>query len=236
MTFSLSLSIKQAIVNHARAALPKEACGVVINGKVMEVKNNHFSPLSNFAISAEDYAKLEEQGTIQAIYHSHPAGVDGFSQADVKACKQSNIPWVVFSCRTGNFFYADPTGSLPYEGRQWVYGVQDCYALLRDFYKREFNIALDDFPRGQEKEWEKPEWQMFDKHYASQGFVAVNEAGQKGDMLLMHVGAPSPNHVGVLSSDGTFYHHLMNRFSERNVYGGYWAKITTQVLRHQQLL
>jgi cell wall-associated NlpC family hydrolase len=118
-----------------------------------------------------------------------------------------------------------------------VYGIHDCYAILKDFYQREFNITLDDFPRGEELEWEKDEWRMFDRHYAQQGFVPIDKPGNKGDFLLMQIGAPSPNHAGTIAEDGwSFYHHLVNRRSERTVYGGYWAKITTKVLRHRDLL
>jgi proteasome lid subunit RPN8/RPN11 len=236
MTFPFSLSIKQAIANHAAEAGAHEACGMIVNQQILRVANSHPSPCSHFAISAENYAAAESKGTIEAIYHSHPQGKNGFSIADVKACKQSNIPWIVYDCQTGNFFYANPTGGAPYEGRQWIYGIHDCYSLQRDYYKNELGIELSDFTRGEEGEWEKPEWQMFANNYADQGFVEIKSATQKGDMLLMQIGAPSPNHTGVFLGDNTFYHHLAGRLSERNVYGGYWAKITTKVLRHKFLL
>jgi proteasome lid subunit RPN8/RPN11 len=234
---NIPLSIKQGVANHAHKAAPEEACGVVVNGKVIELKNAHPEPEKNFAITAADYARMEDIGDIEAIYHSHPLNhAKGFSKFDIKSCKQSNIPWILFDNKSGDFYYADPTGNAPYEGRQWIYGIHDCYAILRDFYRREFGIVLDDFPRGDELEWKQDEWRMFERHYADQGFVETEKADRKGDFLLMQVGAPSPNHAGVLLQDGTFYHHLMNRRSERTVYGGYWAKITTKVLRHKDLL
>ena len=233
----IPLNIKQAIFNHAKEVWPEEACGFVVNGNIIRCHNSHPSPLLNFAISANDYANAETIGNIEAVYHSHPDGLDGFSTFDVEACKQINIPWILFNSKTNNFFYANPCGDAPYEGRQWVYGIHDCYAILRDFYSREFNIKLDDFKRGEELEWECDEWRMFEQNYAQQGFVEIEKPSQKGDFLLMQLGAPSPNHVGVLTGDGwSFYHHLTGRRSERAVYGGYWAKITTKILRHRDLL
>ncbi len=233
----ISLNIKQAIVNHAKEVWPNEACGFVVNGVVIKCENNHSLPSSNFSISAFDYTKAEAMGNIEAVYHSHPDGPDGFSPCDVEACKQINIPWILFNSKTNNFFYANPRGDAPYEGRQWIYGIHDCYAILRDFYDREFNIKLDDFTRGDELEWEHDEWRMFERNYANQGFIEIEKPSQKGDFLLMQVGAPSPNHAGVLAEDEwSFYHHLLGRRSERTVYGGYWAKITTKILRHKELL
>ena len=232
----IPLNIKQAIVNHAKEVWPEEACGFVVNGNIIRCHNSHPLPLSNFAISANDYAKAETIGNIEAVYHSHPDGLNGFSTFDVEACKQINIPWILFHNKTNNFFYANPCGDAPYEGRQWVYGIHDCYGLLRDFYSREFNIKLDDFKRGEELEWEHDEWRMFEQNYAKQGFIEIDKPSQKGDCLLMQLGAPSPNHLGVLTGDGwSFYHHLTGRRSERAVYGGYWAKITTRILRHKDL-
>jgi proteasome lid subunit RPN8/RPN11 len=233
----IPLVVKSAIAGHARQCFPEEACGLVVNGQVIPCKNAHPSPLTDFAILAQDYARIEKKGIIEAIYHSHPSGPDQFSSADIKACKQSNIPWILFNAESGNFLQADPSGNAPYEGRPWVYGVFDCYAILRDFYKREFNVELDDFERGAEMEWERDEWRMFERNWAHQGFIEIDKPEKKGDFLLMQINAPSPNHAGVISEDGwSFYHHLIGRQSEKSVYGGYWAKMTTTVLRHRKLL
>jgi cell wall-associated NlpC family hydrolase len=139
---------------------------------------------------------------------------------------------------TSEWSYADASGNAPFLGRPWVYGIYDCYSLFRDFYKREFNIQLADYNRGAEFEWASPEWRMFEKNVKDQGFVEVESAERKGDMLLMQLQSPFPNHTGVLTnpSRNIFYHHLLDRFSEENVYGGYWAKHTNKVLRHKELL
>ncbi len=232
----LSHSLKRAIAFQASQCAPEECCGFIVNGELMPCKNIHDSPTTNFAISAEDYVKAEESGVIEAIYHSHVGGMDGFSMHDAKACKESNIPWVMIQLPTHKFHYIDPTGSAPYEGREWCYGVSDCYSLFRDFYAREFNIHLDDFERGEDEEWLNPDWRMFADNYAAQGFYEVGRAEQKGDMLLMRLQAPGPNHVGVMNGNGAcFYHHLSNRLSESAVYGGYWAKVTVKVLRHKDV-
>jgi proteasome lid subunit RPN8/RPN11 len=232
----ISFSLKQAIAGEARKASPAECCGFVVNGEIVPCQNASESPSDYFTISAEDYVRASSIGEIEAIYHSHVNGVRGFSKPDIAACKQSNLPWIVFHSPSADFFYADPTGHAPYEGRQWIYGIHDCYAILRDFYRREFSIQLDDFDRGEEYEWESKDWTMFIDNYHQQGFYEVNRPAQKGDFLLMQIGAPSPNHAGVITGeDNCFYHHLTGRLSEKSVYGGYWAKVTAKVLRHRDV-
>lgn len=53
-----------------------------------------------------------------------------------------------------------------------------------------------------------------------------------GDVIVMQVRAPVPNHAGVYIGDGLMLHHLYNRLSSRDVYGGYWQECTRIVLRH----
>ena len=223
---------------HSMQCFPKEACGLVVNDQYMPCSNVHSDPLHYFAIDAKDCAMAEEQGDIQAIFHSHPNQLNTFSPHDVEACKASNVPWILYCTGTNEHLEIDPSGNAPYLERPWQYGIYDCYALMKDFYRRELGIALDDFDRGKEGEWESPEWRMFEKNVEKQGFVPIDGPLQKGDMLLMQMQSPFPNHTGFIVNPAAniFYHHLMGRLSEQNIYGGYWAKVTNRILRHRELL
>lgn len=231
----ISQEAKRLIVAEATKSIPNEACGFIVDGKVMVCKNVHSSPTDHFAIAAEDYAKAEESGTIEAVFHSHGRDdLPKFSSHDIASCKESNLPWILYSLKTGGFTTIDPTGNAPYTERPWAYGVHDCYSLTRDFYRRELGIVLDDFHRGEEMEWQQRDWKMFAANYAKQGFRRIERPEQKGDILLMQIDAPSPNHVGVMTGNGMlFYHHLMDRLSEQSIWGGMWEKVTTLVLRHE---
>jgi hypothetical protein len=51
---------------------------------------------------------------------------------------------------------------------------------------------------------------------------------------LMQVNSDVPNHAGQsIWATGSILHHLQGRLSSRDVYGGYWQKITTHTLGHQ---
>lgn len=217
---------------------PEEGCGLIANGEVVPCKNIHPSPQESFAIAAEDYAFVSETvGEIDCVYHSHTNDRDGFSPADIKSCKQTNLPWLVYNTNSKNWKYADPRGNEPYVGREWVYGIYDCYSLTRDFYRREFGISLDDFERGEDKEWLSPNWNMFGENYASQGFVEIESPCQKGDIVLMKMDTRWPNHFAILKGEGVrLYHHLAGRRSEEATYGKYWRQFTAKVLRHRELL
>ncbi len=235
MTFPISSALLQDIAVDCLKRLPEEACGLVVNGVVVPCKNIHSSPLTNFAISPEDYAKAEDLGDVELVYHSHVGGECKFSSHDIKACKQSNLPWLIYHATSGNHIYADPRGTAPFVGRQWSYGIHDCYGLMRDFYLQEFDIELDDFERGEEMEWEKGGWSMFADNWKAQGFYEIEEPQRRGDVAFMQIDAPSINHAGIFAGDSNlFYHHLMGRLSELSVWGSFWRKATVKFIRHKE--
>jgi proteasome lid subunit RPN8/RPN11 len=230
--------LKQEMVAHARQHENQEVCGIIAGGKYWPCENLHSSPSEHFAISAEDYTRIEPFG-IEAIFHSHLYfSEDKFSRHDIMSCKQINEPWVMYCLPANSWHFMDPTGNAPYLERPWIYGIYDCYGLVRDYYRREFSIQLDDYERGAEFEWKSNEWRMFEKNFKGQGFIEIGDSDiRKGDVLLMQLQADSPNHVGVIHSpsENIFYQHLLDRLSEANIYGGYWQKNTVKILRHQEL-
>lgn len=76
-------------------------------------------------------------------------------------------------------------------------------------------------------------------NFGSAGFGVANLTDRTdlkvGDVLLMQVASPVPNHAAVYLGDGLILHHLQGRLSSRDVYGGYWQKVTTHALRHPDL-
>lgn len=232
-------TLKPEMMLYARKHQEEEVCGLIAGGKFWPCRNIHSVPSENFAIDANDYAKLEPLG-IEGVFHSHPNFNSQFSKHDIISCKQTNLPWILYCNGTNSWQEMDPTGMCAYLGRPWIYGMYDCYALCRDYYGREFGITLDDFSRGEEFEWESSEWCMFEKNFKQQGFVEIedNKNIAKGDILLMQLQSSFHNHVGFIHSpnENIFYQHLLGRLSEANIYGGYWQKNTVKLLRHREML
>ena len=58
---------------------------------------------------------------------------------------------------------------------------------------------------------------------------------QYGDILLMNIESPVPNHAAIYLGENIILHHVTNRLSSRDVYkwGGYYHKMTAMVLRHE---
>lgn len=225
-------------LDHARQAYsgpdgPRESCGLLVIRKGREVYwpcRNLGVGTDQFVIHPEDYAKADEQGQIVAVVHSHPGLPPEPSQADRVACEASGLPWHIVSVPSVAWASIEPSGYVaPLVGREWSHGVLDCYALVRDWFRAERGIDLPNFTRFDD--WWKRGENLYLDNFAHVGFEVVEpDELQTGDCLLMQVASPVPNHAAVYLGDGLILHHLQGRLSSRDVYGGYWQKVTTHTL------
>jgi proteasome lid subunit RPN8/RPN11 len=224
---------------HAADEFPREACGLLAIHKGRET----YVPCRNigvgtdqFVIHPEDYVRADRLGEIVGVFHSHPNLPAEPSQADKVACEASGLPWFILSYPSGQWHEMQPSGYIaPLVGRAWAHGVLDCYSVIRDWYRAERGIDLPNFDRFDE--WWKRGQNLYLDNFGSAGFEALGTVQSQdmeiGDVLLMQVASPVPNHAAIYLGDGLILHHLQGRLSSRDVYGGYWQKITTHILRHR---
>lgn len=230
----------EAIRNSARISAPSESCGLVVsrNGAehVVLCRNIAEHPAEHFILHPEDYLQASRTGSILAIWHTHPITTAMASKADRSACNRSGLPWYIYSVPEDRLQVIYPDGKeTPLLGRQFVWGVHDCWTLVKDYYQYELGINLPFDEPYPERFWEKG--LDYYGRFAEIGFVRIpEELPREHDLLVMSIHSPVPNHGAVLLGNGNIIHHLENRLSCPDVYGGYWREITCGVLRHKELL
>jgi len=236
------MNTQEKIYQHIEQEYPKEACGVIIifKGKerVYPCKNVALKPYENFEINPEDYQAASQMGDIIRVYHSHPNASAEASMVDMKACNALGVPWSIISWPSKEETELLPNNIVePLIGRQFVHGVLDCYTLVKDYYERELNIHLVN--RHRKDNWWYEGENLYLDNYEKDGFQYLGDSTfkdlRKYDALLMMLESPVPNHAAIYLGDGRILHHVYGRLSCRDIYGGYWKKITTHVLRHNSL-
>lgn len=224
---------------HAKDQNPKESVGLLLNirgkQKYFPCRNISMTDYQCFILDPEDYVKADNLGEITAVIHSHPMASPEPSQADKISCEKSNLPWYIVSPQTGQWEYLEPTGyKAPLLGREWIWGVTDCWSLVVDWYKEERGIKLKDYERNM-----TPDEFLFDPLFESYawrtGFreLRPDEPLEKGDVLLMSIMHPTLNHVAIFLGDMVL-HHLADRLSCREPYSEWLLKCTGKRYRYAQ--
>ena len=231
------MSWKQDALVHAKEQDPKESCGLLleIKGKEKYFPCKNLSTYSQqcFIIDPDDFVKAEETGNILAVIHSHPVTPPIASQADKISCEDSKLPWHIVNPKTEQWGYYEPSGyKPPLIGRHWVWGITDCWSLVRDWYKEEKNIILRDWdrPTTPQQFLEKP---LFESCAWRTGFreLRPDEKLINGDVLLMSILNPTLNHVAIFL-DGDVLHHLADRISCKEPYNQWLLKCTGKRYRY----
>lgn len=228
--------ILAAIRAHAAQEAPRECCGLIVVERGREryraCRNVSAGP-SEFEIKAEDWADAEDAGAIVAVVHSHPFRGPDPSQADLVGCERSGVPWLIVNHPIGHWKEIRPSGyRAPLVGRTFTHGVLDCYSLIRDYYRETLRIDLPDFPR--REQWWKDGGDLYRDNFARAGFAPATGLLEH-DVILMQIASPVPNHAGVYLGRQVILQHLEGRLSSRDIYGGWFQKVTTNVIRHRDV-
>lgn len=225
----------------AELAFPNECCGLLVRDADSQALR--YKPCENIAPAAtdrfmlkpQDWADAEDAGTVLAVVHSHPNASANPSSADRVGCERSGLTWFIVGWPSGMVVALQPEGwQAPLIGRDFHFGVLDCYTLIQDHFQRELGLTLPDFDR-EDGFWDRGE-ELYLENFAKAGFLPV-ETGKlrPHDVILMQVCSDVTNHGAVYLGDSVMLHHLYHRLSCRDVYGGYWQRHTRLVVRHSSL-
>lgn len=236
----ISEPLRQAILTHANAASPQEACGLVVLNKgelnYLPCQNIADTPTQFFEISPEDFIQAEASGEIVAVVHSHPdssteKGLPYLSPADLACQRRLNLPfWLVCG---GELQIFRPIA--PLVGREFVNQTQDCRILCLDAYMLA-GLDIDQSELRYEFEWFEQGENLYEQYLVKAEFDKLNlgEPPQLGDVVLLQVGSPVPNHAGIYLGDQTMLHHSQGRLSARVPYDGAWLHQTHSIWRHKK--
>jgi proteasome lid subunit RPN8/RPN11 len=233
------MDIIEGMLAHAREDAQHEVCGLVVaSGKkqrLIRARNVGEQPRFEFDLDPNAWLEVGDDESVVAIYHSHPFTRCEPSMADLRACELTQLPWFIVT-PGGDHTYFEPSGyEAPYEGRPYVWGVMDCYALVQDWFSREHAIHLAQFERV--REFWRHGIDLFGDNIEGQGFVDVRgQEPKRGDLFLIQFQSHVPNHIVIYLGDGKILHHAHGRLSVIEQWVGMWSQCATRHFRHKDLI
>lgn len=237
----LTEKIKEQVNKHALGEFPNECCGFIVKKcsklKVFKCKNESPNPLNSFFISKENQPT---KGEIIYYYHSHKENIEP-SLLDIYVSEKKNIPCLITNGFEINIY--SPKGmEIPYTGRPYLAGVFDCFTLIQDFYRRNFNLKIPDISNphrynigekiNKETIREVEENNSLKKHFINNGFLEVKNDLRKGSIVLYSLkGMKNPIACGVCSKKNLLLFQDHNSSREEAVD---FKKINC-ILRHESI-
>lgn len=235
-------ALLKQIFAHVEEEAPREACGLIVHNKIEKYMpcRNLSAVQDEFLMHPLDQADIEDAGyEILRVVHSHVNGPPKPSDADVRGCQETGVPWTIVSWPLRLVQHINPDEcSLPLIGRVFTHGLVDCYTLVQDWIFATHNIKMNWYAR-KDNWWKNGENLYLDNLEKEQLYKLPQERldhPQEGDFILMNIESDVPNHMAIYVGDGKILHHCAQRLSRHDMYGGYWRKHAWCVVRHWELM
>ncbi len=242
----ISATTDMQLKEMAREVAPREMCALLFAAGevVVPLTNAALDPESDFEVPPSEIdAAIERHGAPYAFVHSHTNGKRGPSKKDM-VCQQSwRIPFGIVPLMNGGAYettwWGDGVPTAPLLEREFIFGVHDCFALVRDWYQVEHGIKIPDVPR-EDNFWDdhpdgSPGESIFREHFLECGFVLVDEIERPGDVLVGKFRSKVESHCGLYIGDNLLLHHPPHALSRTDILNR-WLKFASMVCRHKELM
>jgi len=114
-------------------------------------------------------------------------------------------------------------------GRQWDYGLHDCFSLVREWFSLT-GVIIPDFERPDDLERCES---IFLAEAEACGFVQVEfERRKPGDVLIMRLGTMTPMHAAILLENEQILHQRQDSLSAVEPLRQYYVSRVAAVFRH----
>jgi len=234
---------KNRIIEICESKPEQEVCGFIkaIGSElvIIECENAAEDRVNNFEFSIEDSILAQDKDVV-GVFHSHTdcqRSLSTFSQSDIDAAEEFQKPLYLYVLKTKEWLNYTPNGyNRDLIGRQFIRGVNDCYSILRDYYRQDLKINLNDYIRDDDIFDGKNDFIM--KHAEDAGFRVLEGRSviKKNDVLVFKHFGPYPRHLGVFVGNSRFLHQPCSNLSCVDLLAGDWQKRLKFILRHKNFV
>ena len=247
---TLTKKIKEKIKKHALEEAPRECCGLIMlhdnQVDAYPCKNMSSLPEIHFKISPSDYIKYSSVGKIEAIYHSHPKGTEGFSLADKQNYNATKERFILYSLENDKFEDSHTQKNEEFLGLEFKPGVSDCMALAEKYFSKKFNHPVTYSEIWPDENYYKKDdgslnFKKIISKFKSFGFDLVKPTPSTAELLKEHDVLVTLNndegffglkcHLAIYTGNDSALYQPVTKTSRLVSFTGYLSKNTIMVFR-----
>lgn len=213
----MNLNIINKIIKNSKANPTEEICGVIyytLNSVCLyPCQNTAENKSDSFEISNEEFLRAGLLGAPCGIYHSHPNGSAAFSPEDLEAAEEYCLPIYVYSLKEDQFQeYIPKSYEIELEGLPFIWGLFDCYSIVRNYLRQKFNFYMEDYNR--DNNFSNIDNNIVLENLANKKHQNISlEKIEPGDVIIFKSHKIFPHHFGVFMGNSKILHHPQNRLS-----------------------
>ncbi len=238
----MNTEIKAKVKEHALKDAPNEACGFVCVNFLGEVtvlpcENMARNKVGRFVIDPKKNLEAEKTGHIAAFYHSHAGEFldersNKLSIEDLDISYEAGIPALLYVHPHDQFHFSVPSTYVPAPllGRPFVWGVWDCYTLVRDHFKLK-GIQMGSYMPPENATTHSDFG--YEQKILNENFREVPlEEIRPDDVILLKIKSDFINHCLVYLGGNDFVHQSLNKISSKGFLDDRYQKYIAKVMRH----
>jgi proteasome lid subunit RPN8/RPN11 len=230
----LSPELKSQIKEYALQNPNVELCGLVVSSGdstfIYKCKNISQNSGKHFELSPFDYLRAYDEGRNKIVGFFHSQKSVKPSTLDIVNYRNHKIPSYIYSHESDEVFEVTDKHLKynKYLGREFEIGKNDCFSLVREFYKNEKNISIFDYPR--KDNWYKDSPEIIKSNYKKEGFIIID----LNDIINGDIVEFFNFHFAIYLDGDFLLHHERNRHSNIEYFSDIWKKRITNVYRHEK--
>lgn len=229
----LNTKLQDQIKEYSLLSPEEEKCGLILesgnNVFIYPCQNISSNKEHHFELNPMDYLRAWNNGKNQVIgiFHSQKGSP---SSLDYYNASGHGIYSIVYSINEDKFYEirGEYLKWKKYLGKYFEIGKQDCFTLVQNFYKNEYNINIGDYARGDG--WFKKNPNIIQENASKEKFIDIgaNNKLNEGDILVFNYG-----HFGIYIDIELLLHHPRNKNSIIEQLTTIYKQNITNVYRHE---
>jgi len=196
-----------AIEKETLDKFPNEMCGFIIQNSFIPVENIAETPETSFKLDKKDIIKYLP--TAKAIIHSHCRksnynnlfDIRTPSYADRVKQQTTNLPWLIVGSEgltVTDILQFPRIPNKQYLNRRFIWTINDCYTLVQDYFRFEFDITLKDAVYPEDLTNLHSSHNLFEPFIEEYGFKEIEFNNLiNGDLVILNYVGLDGNHLGI---------------------------------------